>query len=287
MNANFYFIFIFVIASNYYSNAQNQLSINGLEANNQGMIAWDVDSIGVEPVKIGHNIPSPYNAFNNFVAYYYLSSREYIDTASDHGIQITGNVNGFDSLATTLSIYGKAFSDLSLNFEYITLGGDVQNVDWNFVGPIETRYYEKAGAKYSFYLNNEMLIKGITPSLKIVIDYNSEYTPFDDEISGITQYSMPVNATDQSSSTAAKDIATAFIYDINNMGIRLNFTSIQPAGQYEYNDSSRFGAFFEINSGLIETGTVSIPYLGDTISFCDGDSIALSVDNLNVVKIRF
>ena len=62
------------------------------------------------------------------------------------------------------------------------------------------------------------------------IDYNIGADPFDDQISGYSDISFPINDS-YGSSTSVQHVADAFLLDIRNYGIRFDFTSIQPAIQ--------------------------------------------------------
>jgi hypothetical protein len=233
------------------------LPVQGLEASHQGIIAWNITG-----TKVGHAIPAPYNAFGNSYAYYYFATRDKgsFDGLSTTGMHGVGVFTGFSKLDSTLTANGKSISDINLRMESCNLGNDTKQADWDLVGAVETRKY--TGGTYAILLNNDTLLTGDMPQLQLTINYNESNTPYDDQTSGITGYSLPaLTAT----SGVPLQVASAFMSDLAGRKIRLNFTSIQPAGQTEYLSGNIFGGFFEIQHGQIET-EVSIPTADSEVS---------------------
>lgn len=249
-------------------NAQQNISITGLDSDNEGVFAWNINGGNT-----GHLIPAPYNAFGNDTAYYHLSSRDVdnIDLQSTAGMHGTGSVTGFPLFMAALNTHGKTLSEVKIQFDGATLGNDIEGTDWSFTGSLENRKYK--GGHYAILINTDTLVTGQCGTTEINIEYNSELTPFDDQISGNTDYSTPTIAASGSINT---DLATALLNDISNKGVRINFSSLQRAGQTEYNSNGITGAFFEIQQATLETGTATIPSLGNAIqTACQGDSIKL------------
>ena len=223
------------------------LPIKGIESDHQGIIAWNVQGS-----KVGHAIPAPYNAFGNSYAYYYFATRDKgtFDANAVTGMHGTGVLSGFPKLDSALTANSKTISDINIRMESCNLGNDTKGADWDLVAGVESRKY--TGGTYAILLNSDTLLTGAMPQLQLTINYNATNTPYDDQTSGITDYSMPVISA---TNGVANQVANAFMSDLAGRKIRLNFTSIQPAGQTEYLSGNIFGGFFEIQQGQIETET--------------------------------
>ena len=244
------FLFIVSIALGITVSAQsNILPLQGLKTKHQGIFGWDI--IGT---KVGHPIPVPYNAFGNDFAYYYIATRDAgsFDPLATTGMHGVGSLTGFSGLGAALLDHGKSLADINIRMATTTLGDDVEGSDWSLIGAIESRKY--TAGSYAILLNNDTLLTGLMPELNLVINYHASNTPYDDQTSGYTDYSIP---TLFASSGIANSIATAFLNDIGSYGIRLNFNSIQPAGETNYISGNTFGGYFEIQQGQIETGSVA------------------------------
>lgn len=244
------------------------LPIQGLGTDNEGVFAH---SIG--PDHFGHVIPAPYNAFGNDTAYYFIASRDHenYDAASSTGMHGTGSLTGFPNLANALAFYSKSIGDINMRFAAANLGDDVKGVEWDLQGDTETRTY--ANGTFAILLENDTILYGKMPDLNMVLDYNSELTPLDDQISATSHYVVP--STKMNDVAASDSIAKAFYLDCKKFGLRFTFTSIQPAGQTELRVNETVGAFFEIPSGALETGSLTAPNLGDTITACNGSPVEL------------
>ncbi|MFT6745811.1 MAG: hypothetical protein ACJAZ2_000149 [Glaciecola sp.] len=247
--------------------AQNSIPVTGVDADNEGVFAWNVAGSNV-----GHLIPAPYNNFGNDYAYYFFSSREVdnYDPAATTGMHGVGTMTGFSQFSAALALAGKSIGDINIRIGGPNLGNDTEGQDWKFTGAIESRYYR--GGRYAILINNDTLLVGESGNSTLDINYNDSSTPFDDQMSGQSDYSIPeIKATD--SSLIA--LATTFLNDIGQYGIRINFSSMQRAGQTEYNSGNVTGAFFEIQQATIESGSLLIPNLGSNLTACTGDSVML------------
>ena len=275
MKKNLPLALIFSILSACFVNAQNinVLQVTGLNSQHQGIFAWNV-----RHAKFGHLIPAPYNLFGNDTAYYYLATTDYgtFDPLSTTGMHGFSTTTGFTNLQAALAANNRTIYDINVRFATSDLGNDVNGVDWNIVTNgmqgIETRTYKNG--TFVILLNNDTLFTGAMPNTKLVIDYGTSNprTPYDDVISAVTNYVVPTKA---SSNALTDAIATAFLKDIENKGIRFNFTSLQPAGQTEFDNKQIFGAFFNITAGKIESSSMVIPHFGSNLSVCQGDSLLL------------
>lgn len=256
---------LFIISS--FASAQNIIPCVGVDADNEGVFAWNVTG-----TKVGHDIPAPYDNFGNDVAYYYFSSRNVADydPQSTTGMHGTGNFTGFASFSAALTAAGKSIGDVNVQVGGPNLGNDIENQDWNFVGPIESRFY--GGGQYAILINSDTILLGQSGISTLVIDYNTTTTPLDDEMTGYSDYSIPVNVAKDSLGIA---LAAAFLNDIGQYGINMNFLSVQRAGQTEYVNGNIKGAFFELQQANIKSGGLLIPNLGKDIMLCTGDSTVL------------
>jgi len=216
------------------------IPFNGLEENNQGIAAWNWN--------ISHTLPYPYET----QTYYYLASRDYVDSTSDGGIQGTGEIVGFPNLTTALADNGYTVSDLTVQFGRASLGDDIEGQDWFFEGDTETRIYRTGDIR--FQLNGEDLVGTAFPDLTLQIDYNDPFGWFsfaDDRISGWTDSLMPENQSTDSS-PGVQEVAQALLTDIGDREIRFVFDSFQPAAQQDLVVDGVFGALFEAQFGQIE-----------------------------------
>jgi hypothetical protein len=265
-----FILLLFITSSTLLIQAQNKLPLVGLDANHEGVIGWN-NRAGA----FGHLIPEPYNAFGNDTAYYYLRSRSegFFDQQGKGGMHGTGNFTGFTNLAAKLAFYGKKIGDLSIDFSDMDLNSDTRGTEWDLINDTENRTY--IGGTFVIKLNNDTLAIGNTPALKMLIDYNSEQTPFDDVITGKTGFTHIIPFNNPNYALATKEISKALLQDINQLGVRLVFNSIQPAGQTEFDNGTFFAGFFNVADAQFETSLINLPDLPDTLYLCKGDSLKL------------
>ncbi len=250
------------------SSAQNQLPMVGLDTTHEGIVGWN-DRHG----NFGHLIPAPYNVFGNDTAYYYLRSRTkgMFDVQGNGGMHGTGNLTGFPLLSAKLTQYGKTIGNIHVDFTDTDLDSDTKGTEWDLVNDLETRTY--TGGNYIIRLDNDTLLVGSMPNFHLSIDYNNVNTPFDDNIFGKTDYSSPRIYESNLQVNSIKEIAKAMYQDINNLGLRFKFNSIQPAGQTEYDANGIFAGYFNISDAVLETSSLSLPNFEDTLYLCVNDSI--------------
>ncbi len=230
----------------------DNIPVLGVEANHEGGAAWNANGSGPEPTKTGHLIPAPYNQCLNTNAYYYFASPEYggIDPASPGGFHGIGPISGFPAFTAALAANGFVVGDLTARFGLGSLGSDTEGQDWTFLGDIETRFYQ--GGTFVLRLRGENMVGGAMPRLTLTIDYNVAANCFDDAISGVTDYVIPVDQSG-ASSAGVKAVAAAFLADLCGQGMRFVFDSVQPAGQVEFQGNGRIGAFFDNQVARLET----------------------------------
>jgi len=234
--------------------AADTISVDGLESDNLGVAGWNVIGAGSEPIAVAHDLPWTPDGGNDR-AFYYIASREYggIDAMGLGAIKGGNPVNGFSSFITSLGIGGYTIDDVTVSFGLMTLGTDTQGVEWDYNAgtTLETRHYN--GGTFSIKLDGHNLVSGLMPTLHMNLLYNNVADPFDDQISGITDFANPSNASG-GSPLAVQNAASTFIQDVNGNGIQLVFDSFQPAVvDFQFSGNGRVGAFFEAQSGVIAT----------------------------------
>jgi alpha-tubulin suppressor-like RCC1 family protein len=248
----------------------DRIPIQGLEAPPfyQGVAAWNTIFQGFESGGTGHSVTG-ISCGPSSVAYYYLASRDggvyNIDSDSTEGIQGLLGMTGFKRFALALAADGRSTEDLTMSWGLQSLGNDVEYQNWWIDGSVETRFY--SGGEFTIKLGGEDLVGGPMPRTILTIDHNDPADCSDDRLFGSTD---PVTPQDYSgnSGTAVQSIAAAFLNDLGNEGIRFIFDSYQPALQEpEFEGNGRTGAFFEIQSGRIETAELSVPVAWGSNSF--------------------
>ena len=222
------------------------IPFSGLDEDFAGGAAWNTNGLGPEPPASGHFLPPPASIS---IAYYYLASRDYdnIDPLSTAGLFGNGPSSGFPNFEAALALHGKTIQDINISYGLMSLGNDIEGIDWWMIGDVETRIYR--GGIYQFKLNDENLITGDMPDYTQTIVYNL-WMGGEDEISGVTGESHSVNNSG-GKSPEAQEIAQALMEDIGDDAIRFIFTSTQTANQFEFAGNGRFGGFFENQQGFI------------------------------------
>lgn len=223
------------------------IPFDGLEATHQGTAAWNTDGNGPEPAKWGHDLPSPPASIE--WAYYYMASRDYdnIDPDAPYGMAGNGATANWPQLAQALIDYGKTPHDLEISFGLMSLGDDIEGVDWWLEDNIETRIYQ--GGTYHIRLDGEDMLTGEMPDFTMEIIYR-QFMGEEDIILGETGFDLP-QINSQNSSEAAQAIAEAFLNDCNGEPVRFMFSSVQSANQFEFSGNGRYGGFFEVQQGFI------------------------------------
>jgi len=193
------------------------------------------------------------------------------DVQGNGGMHGNGNLTGFPLLSAKLTQYGKTIGNIHIDFTDTDLDSDTKGTEWDLVNDLETRTY--TGGTYIIRLDNDTLLVGSMPNFHLSIDYNNVNTPFDDNIYGKTDYSSPRIYESSLQANSIKEIAKAMYQDINNLGLRFKFNSIQPAGQTEYDVNGIFAGYFNISDAVLETSSLNLPNFEDTIYLCINDSI--------------
>jgi hypothetical protein len=235
-----------------------QIPIQGLEANHEGIAAWNADGTGPEAAKTGHAlwwVPVGCGGSQTpSVALYYQASRDFVGfgPSGTHGLP---GATGFPTLVSALAANGFTIEELTVSWGPQTLGNDVEHKDWSFdpSTSIETRFY--TGGNFEIKLRGEKILWGSMPRTTIIINYNNLANCFDDQISGETEPVDPGDITFffQAPWPEYREVATAFLNDIGNNGFKFVFNSFQPAVVApQFTGNGRQGAFFDLQNGQIE-----------------------------------
>ncbi len=239
-----------------------QIPFKGLQIEQEGVASWNNTSYSIGPVGTGHAIRTTLTGVcqTNPVALYFQTSRDggiyQIDPNSSAGVHGLLGMQGFPRLAKALSENGLTTENLTVKWGLQSLGNDREHQDWWVDGTIETRYY--TGGDFTIQLEGKDLVGGPMPRTVFSIDYNLPGDCTDDQFYGTTD---PTSLTNKSANqTVAARVATAFLDDLGNKGIRFVFSTYQDAGwPTNLTQSGRTGAFYDIESGHIETAWLSVP----------------------------
>lgn len=215
--------------------AQEQLNFTALK----------VEGYGVYAHVRGHDIPLPVCGLD--YAYYALESAEISNAGYQAAMHLVAGGTGFANFKNELTAQGYTIDQVEMTFTQMDLGADQYGPDWFISNDVETRMYR--GGNYTFKLDGHDLVTGPMPDVRIEIDYNSFSNCGDDVIYGHSMYTSVADAS-AASPQSVKDVAAAFLADVGNAGIKLDFVGMQPAGQ------GAGGAVFEAQSGTVTKGPV-------------------------------
>ena len=126
----------------------------------------------------------------------------------------------FDSVLASRGIPASA---ITLDFDALTLGADVQDEDYFLVGDTEVRRYAGAGATLDIAYAGELIAQAPMPAVQLSVDYNLAANLLDDVVTGHSSHTLLADATTALSSQAAKDLAAALVADCAGRGVRLDF----------------------------------------------------------------
>ncbi len=255
-------------------------SVTGMEALHQGVAAFNSSALSPEGANSGHLVTIAGTGITNVPAYYFLSGRDYaiddkpVDASSTSSMKGFGNPVDWPNLTQALTSNGKTLSDLSISFDKMSLGQDIEGVDWNIQGLIEKRIYK--GGMYIIKLNGEDVVSGIMPDFTLEIKYKIGGV---DSIKGYTETTYAMNHS-FSSSAAAQAIADALTADVPN-GFYFEFESLQEANQSDFNNYGRVGAYYNIDQGRIKKVCLECDNFKlqapDTVKVASGENISIDV----------
>ena len=115
----------FDILSGYLEKGLPELPFTGLEADHEGIAAWDADGSGPELQAYGHTFT--YNGINWWMAYY-IASRDYdnIDPDPEAALShFTGAGTGFPNLEIQLEYRGYTIDELKIKSGLSSLGNNI------------------------------------------------------------------------------------------------------------------------------------------------------------------
>jgi len=235
-----------MLFSVFYSNAQIQLL--GLAADHEGVACWDADGSGPEPENTGHPIPWGWNN-----ARYYASSRDYVDSNSEAALcHFLEDINGFPLFLQALEDNGFTPEQVKIKFDLMDLKEDIEGESWFTIG--DYHYFNQSDGHYTIELNGESMIVGYLNNCFIYVytDVNSWHLT--------SNFSVPFNGS-ENSSQEVKDVAAAFIADMDEQELRLILDDIESVDTFGGN--GRINAtYFNINSGWLEKGLPELPFSG-------------------------
>jgi len=228
------------------------IMFNGLEASGGGFAGWNATRAGPEEAATGHLTDwAPDCVGEN--AYYYAATRDYIDPDNGNGLTGVLVIDGFPKLSMVLTDNGLSAADLTITQSLMDLGNDIKAEDW-WYDPFTTNesrnYY---GSTVSIRLNGEAMVKVMPDKTVVVASYGVLDDCFDDEITGLTDFAMPQDDS-ALSSPVAQAAAAAFIADVGAFGLNLYYAGMQPIGQADFDEEGRYGAFFDVQQGILYLG---------------------------------
>jgi len=231
------------------TNAQQQISFEGMVSQGYGVAAWNADGTGPEPAFTGHQVPFP--GFGNL--YYYGASRDYITGNPDHScFAFLPGITGFPNFAQALTANGYTPGQVKAKFGLVTLGDDEEGLDWFVMDN-----YHHSSHKYSnfniFELNGEAM-------LAIKVDYAVWSVQ-----NGTTTYIIdfgytPLINISGSSSAGVQAVAQAFLEDLDGKSVRLQCESTY--GGLTITGNGRNGGYYNIINGTLTVGNPTLPFKG-------------------------
>ena len=185
----------------------------------------------------GHTVPTTYQAPLALTSQYKLSSLDLVKAGALPGqvgakaaLTVTATGSDLSGYSAALAASAYASEAFTLRFGTLDLGADVSGTDYTFGGgSMETRYYgAHTGQIYTFYLGAHALITGPMPTVELTIQYNDPLDPLDDVLGLVSEYAPAADATDGSTPTEVRDLATALLADIGGRGIRIRYDDLSP-----------------------------------------------------------
>ncbi|MCB2222421.1 MAG: T9SS type A sorting domain-containing protein [Bacteroidetes bacterium] len=248
------------------------IPFQGLNADHEGMAAWDADGTGPEPFGNGHLSKK-----------YYVASRDYNDIDPDPeaclGHFLDGST-GFLNTLLQLQYRGFEIGDLKLKYDLTSLGPDVFEEDWG---------YENGNHWANFYNNNFTFELNGEPIMAMMADTNK--TILYAEWSGSTSISIVKNIS-QGASTGAQYVAQSFMKDMGTHYLKANAFEIVFAQNLVGN--GRFGFMADVipaniiavheQATFISEGTVSGTWTAENAPYyIDGH---VTVENGQTLEIE-
>lgn len=238
--------------------SQDYLAFTALESEGYGAFASGT----------GHTIPV-LGVCGLPTAYNTLVSADQAPSAGNGFLKLAAGGTGFTNFVTELTNNNYTLNQVDMKFTNMTLGNDIQGQDWFAESPKETRFYQNG--TFTFFVNGNPIVSGDMPIIQVEIDYATTNCS-DDIISGVSQYTELVDAS-VGQTPDIQAIAAALLADVGNRGIRLNFSTLEPAVQ----GTPQTGAIFSVASGKIELGPPFDDFQGITLDGLEDVCISSNV----------
>jgi hypothetical protein len=223
---------------------QSQISFQGLYSEGEGGVAWDADGTGPEPYGYGHTI-----------AYYYVSTRDYVDPASGAGVHFLDTIIGFPVFVQALADNGFTAGQVKIRQGLSSLGNDEEGMDWFEIGNMH--YTNYCPFYIEFLINGEPMISGTGAYF---INFIGPLT--NNQWFTQSSYLKPQNVS-ANSSAAVQAVATAFMQDMEGLEIKIQMQSTS-AG-YILNGNGRSGTYVNF-TGTLQKGLPQLPIQGLAIN---------------------
>jgi len=227
--------------------ANGQINFEGIVSQGEGIAGWNANGSGPEPMATGHQVPAP--GFSS--QYYYGSSHDYITQNPAHAaFHFLPSMTGFPLFEKALSDNGFTPDQVKVKFSLSTLGDDIEGLDWFFMN----------NWAYSNYYDNYLKIQLNEESmLACYFNYAQMYinTTSGDWLTETAYSQVRYNAA--FSSQAVKDVAQAFLDDLNGAEIILKYESTYGSA---FSGNGRSGAYYNVLNGTLEVGNPILPFQG-------------------------
>jgi len=228
-----------------------QIPYEGLQANHEGLAVWDADGTGPEPAAVGHLHPFGYGGSR-----YYAASRDYDDIDPDPNAafgHFLSGMTGFPLFEQALASHGFSPGQVKMKHGLIREGNDIEGEDW-FTFSNE-HYFNRYDGYCYLELNGEPMILCYGKNV---------FTSYDQSIPGIwkfeTSFTLPFDNS-QNSTVPVKEVAAAFLQDMNGEELRLvgklTFTGVFFSGNGRID-----GSYFDVTDGYLEKGLPELPFTG-------------------------
>jgi len=218
-----------------------QIPFQGLVANNEGGAGWDADGTGPEPAGYGHIHPFGWGS-----SLYYAASLDYdnIDPDPDAALaHFLDDINGFPLFEQALANHGFSPGQVKIKFGLTSEKNDIEGEDWFTIG--DMHYLNKYDGYFYLELDGEAMVSGFIKNYFFTYN-NSVYNDWPFE----SNFTRPFN-TSSGSSIQVREVAEAFMQDMQSEELRIVIEHMQSSGQF-FSTNGRDGVFHEITWGELK-----------------------------------
>lgn len=191
-----------------------QIYVQGVAADNEGFAVWDADGSGPEPEGYSHPVPWGWGT-----ARYYSASKDYHGIVPDPDAafcHFLDNITGFPLFLQALADNGFTPGQVKVKLGLLSVKDDIEGEDWFTINTMH--YFNRYAAYYFIELNGEPMISSYMNYMNCFIK------SIDDFWQGIGSFSFPFDAS-ENSSLEIKEVATAFLADMDGQELRFIFYS--------------------------------------------------------------